>query len=243
MKSIISQLRVHGHWRQLYTGSSVRGVPALIELVPDRVAKPIRLTCYGNGEPSRSIGVFDVLRSALATAIRPDSENRKAWSFERSKDGTDEWLTPPYILQALGEFDLDPCAPLIRPWNTARHHCTILHDGLTRHWAGRVFCNPPYGRKTEKWLRRCSEHGDCIVLIFARTETRMFHRYVWNDADAVFFFQGRLRFFHVNGTPAASSAGAPSCLVAYGLRNVEALAQSGLKGKLIVLRGGGRPDS
>ena len=28
---------------------------------------------------------------------------------------TDEWLTPPSIIRSLGEFDLDPCAPLNTP--------------------------------------------------------------------------------------------------------------------------------
>ncbi len=233
MKGVINQLRVREHWRRLYMGSD--GGAALIELLP-AAAQPIRLTRYGNGETSRGVGIFDVLRVAVATAIRPDCENRRAWSFERAKDGKDEWLTPPYILQALGEFNLDPCSSLIRPWNTARHHYTILDDGLARHWQGRVFCNPPYGSQTGKWLRRCAEHGDAIALIFARTETRMFHKCVWEAADAIFFFLGRLRFFNVDGTSAPSGAGAPSCLVAYGLRNVAALARSGLKGKLIVLR-------
>jgi len=31
----------------------------------------------------------------------------------------DEWLTPPDIIKALGPFDLDPCAPIVRPWPTA----------------------------------------------------------------------------------------------------------------------------
>lgn len=30
-------------------------------------------------------------------------------SFERSAKATDEWYTPIGIIQALGEFDLDPC--------------------------------------------------------------------------------------------------------------------------------------
>jgi hypothetical protein len=36
----------------------------------------------------------------------------------------DEWLTPQFIVQALGAFDLDPCAPVNRPWDTARTHYT-----------------------------------------------------------------------------------------------------------------------
>jgi len=34
---------------------------------------------------------------------------------EATVAGTEVWLTPPYILEALGAFDLDPCASLDRP--------------------------------------------------------------------------------------------------------------------------------
>jgi len=33
---------------------------------------------------------------------------------------TDVWLTPPAIIEALGEFDLDPCCPNNLPWATAK---------------------------------------------------------------------------------------------------------------------------
>ena len=33
-------------------------------------------------------------------------------SFERSANASDEWYTPREIIEALGEFDLDPCAPM-----------------------------------------------------------------------------------------------------------------------------------
>ena len=32
-------------------------------------------------------------------------------TFEKSANSTDEWYTPKEIIDALGEFDLDPCAP------------------------------------------------------------------------------------------------------------------------------------
>lgn len=35
-------------------------------------------------------------------------------SFERSPNTTDEWYTPKTIIDALGHFDLDPCAPCNR---------------------------------------------------------------------------------------------------------------------------------
>lgn len=34
----------------------------------------------------------------------------------------DEWLTPPGIVSALGEFDLDPCSPVDRPWPISHQH-------------------------------------------------------------------------------------------------------------------------
>ena len=51
-------------------------------------------------------------------------------SFERSKQTTDEWYTPKWIVDALGSFDLDPCAPENRLWNTAKRHITPSEDGL-----------------------------------------------------------------------------------------------------------------
>lgn len=145
----------------------------------------------------------------------------------------DEWLTPPDIIKALGKFDLDPCAPVKRPWDTANWHHTIEDDGLSRQWFGRVWMNPPYGTQAAKWLEKLANHGNGIALIFARTETEMFFRHVWERADAVLFFRGRLTFHLVDGTPAEHSGGAHSCLVAYGQENVRAIQESGIKGHLI----------
>lgn len=156
-------------------------------------------------------------------------------SFERIKNGKDEWLTPPNIIKSLGEFDLDPCSPINRPWATAKNHYTIEDDGLRKPWFGRVWCNPPYGNQTRLWLKKCVEHGNCIVLTFARTETKMFFEHIWNAADAILFFRGRIKFFHVTGEQ-GDSAGAPSVLIAYGNKNAEALKHSALDGKFIQLK-------
>lgn len=64
----------------------------------------------------------------------------------------DEWLTPRHILDALGAFDLDPCAPQVRPWETAARHYSIFDNGLAQYWEGRVWCNPPYGLEAARWL-------------------------------------------------------------------------------------------
>jgi hypothetical protein len=140
----------------------------------------------------------------------------------------DEWLTPPDILDKLGDFDLDPCAPVVRPWETAAWYYTAQADGLTQDWFGRVWCNPPFGREAVKWLAKMRDHGNGIALIPARTETAMFYETVWGHADAVLFIKGRPHFHYVDGTRAKFNSGAPICLVAYGDYNRRTLENSGL---------------
>jgi len=71
-------------------------------------------------------------------------------SFEMVVKGKGEWLAPPEIIRALGDFDLDSCAPMIRPWDMANTHYTGKDDGLSKPWFGRTWCNPPYGIETGK---------------------------------------------------------------------------------------------
>lgn len=160
-------------------------------------------------------------------------------SHQSAKMKNDEWLTPPEIIQALGDFNLDPCAPVSRPWPMAKKHLTVRDNGLMLPWEGRVWCNPPYGRESEEWLARMASHGNGIALIFARTETEMFFSQVWGKADAILFIQGRLSFYYVDGRRAEANSGAPSCLVAYGTENVKALEKSGIDGKLVILKSAG----
>ena len=160
-------------------------------------------------------------------------------SFERTENGKDEWLTPQFITQPLGHFDLDPCAPINPPWEIADKKYTRIDNGLIQPWNGRVWCNPPYGRETPKWMKLCAHHRNVIALTFARTETKTFFPWIWLHADAIFFFQGRIVFLNIDGKPKLDkhgrpqTGGAPSCLIAYGQKNVEAIRKSGLRGKLL----------
>ena len=147
----------------------------------------------------------------------------------------DEWLTPRHVLAALGAFDLDPCAPQVRPWDTAARHYTVMDNGLVQPWEGRVWCNPPYGLEAAQWLARCADHGNAMALIFARTETRIFFDHVWPKAQGVLFLEGRLYFHHVCGRRASANAGAPSVLVAYGSANAECLKSCTLAGRYLAL--------
>jgi hypothetical protein len=153
----------------------------------------------------------------------------------RSRGYSDEWLTPPELIARLGRFDLDPCTPAEMPWETAARRYTSIDDGLSQPWEGRVWLNPPYGPETGKWLKRLAAHGDGIALVFARTETATFFRWVWPKADALLFLRGRIHFRRIDGTAAVHNSGGPSVLIAYGERNADVLTDCGLGGVCVRL--------
>ncbi len=156
-----------------------------------------------------------------------------------------DWLTPPEIIQALGEFDLDPCCPPVMPWMTARLMwtnagngfsaplCPIKSDGLASSWYGRVWLNPPF-RGAGEWVRKLREHGNGIAMLPGATDTSYFAENVWGHAHGVLFLSGRLRFLYPDGTKPKRNINRPCCLVAYGARNLAALIASGLRGSLVM---------
>ena len=174
--------------------------------------------------------------------IPSNEEKRIGFAHDRDlENGKEEWLTPPEIIKALGDFDLDPCAPVNRPWEMAKAHMTIHDNGLIKPWHGRVWLNPPYGGETGKWMARAAEYGNVTALIFARTETIQFFESIWPKAKAVCFIKGRLSFYHVTGKK-GGTAGAPSMLVTWDDDNANILWQAVMDGKIrgayIDLRGG-----
>lgn len=150
-------------------------------------------------------------------------------SHQRTVGKSQTHLTPPFILKALGPFDLDPCAALGQPWPTARRHFTVRDDGLSRPWGGRVWLNPPFDRyQVGRWIERLAEHGNGIALVHARTETDWF-RPLWR-ADMLLFLKGRLHFHREDGTRQKANSGAPVVLAAFGKDNAHVLRNSGLPG-------------
>ena len=88
-------------------------------------------------------------------------------NFEKAKNTTVEWLTPPELVKKIGTFDLDPCTPINSPFKHATVNFSILDDGLSKEWFGRVYLNPPYGKGMELWIEKLKNHGNGICLIFA----------------------------------------------------------------------------
>jgi len=72
---------------------------------------------------------------------------------------TDEWATPidffAEVISEFGLFDLDPCCTAESA--KAPRYFTKETDGLNRHWSGKVWMNPPYGRTIGAWMKKAYE--------------------------------------------------------------------------------------
>lgn len=156
-----------------------------------------------------------------------------------NKGASSVWLTPKWILDKMGRFDLDPCAsPSPRPWATAKRHIELPDDGLGAEWGVasrvRVWLNPPFGKgEREAWMNRMAVHRNGIMLIPAATETAAFAKFVWKRASAICFLDRRPHFCHSNGIEADANSGCSICLVSYDWElgqfpNRECLQESGL---------------
>jgi len=178
-------------------------------------------------------------RTAEDVAARRASLGYAGFSgHENTTANHHDWITPKWMIDALGVFTLDPCQSLNQPWPCAKRGLTIRDDGLSQQWAGDVWLNPPYGRAIEKWIERMAEHGDGIALMFARTDTRWFQRHC-AEADALLFVRGRVRFHDGQGDKftrkgGGASATSPSVLVAFGEPCAARLLGSGIEGIRVV---------
>lgn len=159
---------------------------------------------------------------------------------------SDEWFTPKYIFDALGEsFDLDPASCESEfIYVPSKRYFTILDDALTQEWSGFIWLNPPFGKSSDKeaWFDKFFNHeGGGIALSPCRGGTKWWHTNL-QKADAVLFINKRISFIQPNGEPKKGNT-VGTCLWAKGQRAIEALqkaSESGL-GETIILKGNALP--
>lgn len=145
---------------------------------------------------------------------------------------SDEWYTPAYVFEALGErFDLDVahpgdatcCVPAAR-WLTSGGAGALAHD-----WHGFVWMNPPFGGRNalEPWLTKFFEHGNGIALTPDRTSAPWFWG-AWQKCDRALFTR-KIRFIRPDGSQGVSPSNG-TCLFAAGDRAVAALERAAAAG-------------
>lgn len=125
---------------------------------------------------------------------------------------TEEWATPIDFFKKVDKefkFTLDVCATAENA--KCNNFYTKEDNGLNKAWEGCVWCNPPYGREIDKWVRKAqyeaNKNADLIVMLLpARTDTKWFHDVCLKHE--IRFIKGRLHF-----NESKQSAPFPSMLV------------------------------
>jgi hypothetical protein len=154
-------------------------------------------------------------------------------SHQTAVGKTQVHITPRWIIEVLGPFDLDPAAADPRPWDCAATNITEREDGLRRPWHGRIWLNPPFDQYVVgEWMRRLARHGRGTALLHARTEAGWFEP-IWESATAILFLADRLHFHKPDGTRQPANSGAPPILVAFGDDDAERLKASGIPGAFV----------
>jgi hypothetical protein len=140
-------------------------------------------------------------------------------------------ITPRWLIDVLGPFDLDPAAADPRPWDCARVNWATA--GLDRPWFGLVWLNPPFDRyEVGRWISRLAEHGAGVTLLHARTEAAWFEP-LWQSATAILFLADRLKFCRPDGSSQPANSGAPPILAAFGPDATARVERSNIPGALV----------
>jgi len=133
-------------------------------------------------------------------------------------DSTDRWITPPEIFKPLAsefQFDLDAAADE----ETARLP-RYLWDSLDIDWPGeRIWLNPPYGRKLEKFVRKAAHEASkgklVVALIPFRCRAAWWHECIIGKAQEVRCVRKRIKFLRVNGERGNFTGSCDSCIVVW----------------------------
>lgn len=134
---------------------------------------------------------------------------------------SNEWRTPPEIFNKLDKefnFTLDPASTDENA--LCSYHFTLEQNGLEQDWSKqRVFCNPPYGGETRKWVEKCYSEvqNKCelaVLLIPCRPDVSYFHDFILGKAAEVRFVRSRIKYLNENGEIKQSSP-FPSVIVVF----------------------------
>jgi len=134
--------------------------------------------------------------------------------------------TPKYITDALGTFNLDPCAGEHTNIATFNLWDGRGENGLTAEWNGFVWCNPPFSQK-EIWAQKMIEHNNGILILPERGSAPWFGPLA--KKTGCYFVMGK----KINFEGGSSSNNLGSILFPFGDLAVQRIAQSGLPGHFV----------
>ena len=109
----------------------------------------------------------------------------------------DDWRTPQSFFDDLHrEFDFTIDAAASAENKMLDRYWSIEQNAIMQDWRGeRVWCNPPYGRAQNDFIRKAAalDADISVLLIPARTDTKIWHDCIFGIAE-VRFVKGRLKF-------------------------------------------------
>lgn len=146
--------------------------------------------------------------SNSASKLRPASDNITDF-------GSDDWCTPKWLADALGDFDLDPCANdrshirSVEACSSTGEDDYDARDGLTYPWRRvSVFVNCPYSN-VMPWAVKLTAHGGPWCALVKLDPTTRWWATLMVETPTVAPFRKRLKFEGANAT----TANFPSVLV------------------------------
>jgi ParB family chromosome partitioning protein len=192
----------------------------LADLLPG-ISKDARENVSRRWQRVAALAEAGTLDTYLAAVLEwPDTEISAAGLDAYARHGiltsseSSEWYTPALYVEAvrevLGSIDVDPASSAEA--NTvvkAARFYDATEDGLAHAWPGAVFCNPPYGPATSRFVAKLRAELDAghttaaILLTSAHSTDTDWFRTLW-DAAALCFTDHRIAFW------APGRAGSPT---------------------------------
>ena len=138
----------------------------------------------------------------------------------------DTLRTPQYIIDAIGDIDLDPCAGEFTKIGRVNWWDGRSEDGLKEKWAGFVYCNPPFSEK-DLWIKKMIKHNNGILLLPERGSAPWFGMVA--EAAGKYFVMGK----KINFEGGSSSNNVGSVLFLFGNEAKRRIDESSLPGHMV----------
>lgn len=152
----------------------------------------------------------------------------------------DRWCTPPHVIEmaraAMGGIDLDVASnaaaqAIVKA--ASWYSLDTGRDGLALPWAGRVWCNPPYGkglvdRFSDKIVSELERGQITAMLVLVNSSTSAaWWQQLARHADSLLFCSSRLSFWHAETGKTQSGNFYDQTIFTFGALDLEPLEPLG----------------